>query len=169
MATFTAHKELTPETLEALLNREVPAEWTSVQGSFINECDTDRQDWRGRLFRAMYEVVALRTPGASKKEDKDYYLFEMESNFELSKSLKEAGWNQYNCTIRLPQKEGMKAKRTSYSLHFWGKQIQNGRVCLDTVILAKLKLEGKYLPELGSAEDHELSQIIRKWYKALEG
>ena len=168
MATFTAHQELSPNTLEALLNGDVPAEFSSVEGKFVNECDTDSQDFRGELFRAMYEYVSLRVPGADKKADKDFYSFEMESNFELSKSLKDAGWQQFNCTIRLPQMEGMKAKKTAYSLHFWGKKMQNGRVALDTIVLAKLKLEGKYLPELGSLEDYNLQQIIKQWYKALE-
>ena len=169
MATdFTAHQELTQEILDALINGEVPHEWASAEGKFINECDTDPQDFRGRLFRAMYEVIALRRPGADKKADKDFYRFSMESNFELSKSLKEAGWEQFNCTIRLPQMEGLKAKKTAYNLHFWGKVMPNGRVALDTIVLPKLKLEGKYLPELGSAEDHELSQTIKQWYKALE-
>ena len=167
MATFTAHEPINPDTLEALLNGDVPAEFSSVPGKFINECDASANTWCGSLFYAMYEVVSLHTPGEDKSENKDYYRFSMESKFPLTVSLKKSGWEQFNCTIRLPQLEGLKAKKTAYTLHFWGKRMGNGRVALDTILLPKLKLEGKYVPSSEEAGE-ELRDVVKKWYRALE-
>ena len=48
-----------------------------------------------------------------------------------------------HCTVRRPQVKGLKAKKTYYPVHFWTK---DGRA-----ILAKVKIEGKYVPEGGEA------------------
>jgi hypothetical protein len=97
-------------------------------------------------------MLTQTKPGLDKKENKDFYQFSMEPKFELSKSLQESGWKQYNCTIRLRQLEGQKAKRTHYTFHFWAQPSPSG-IDYSQVILLKLKLEGKFIPSNSQEEE----------------
>ena len=141
---LSATQEITPEILAALLNKEVPSEWNSTN-TFTNQCDMTAP-WQKILLKALGETIVTSRPGADKKENKDFYAFNMEPKFALSKSLQESGWKQYNCTIRLAQLEGQKAKKTHYTFHFWAQPYPDGGFRHSSIILLKLKLEGKFIP-----------------------
>jgi hypothetical protein len=140
---FSANETINPTILTKLLNKEVPNEWAS-NNTFVNHCDMT-EEWQVALINCLTKTLAERRPGADKKEDKDFYAFSMEPKFPLSKSLQESGWRQYNCTIRLGQLEGQKAKRTHYTFHFWAQPSPSG-IDYSQIILLKLKLEGKFIP-----------------------
>lgn len=140
---FSASNQVNESVLNKLLNKEIPLEWQSTE-KFVNECDME-QPWHGALLDCLAEMLTETRPGVDKKENKDFYIFNMDPKFELSKSLQKSGWKQYNCTIRLGQLEGQKAKRTHYTFHFWAMPTPCG-IDYSKVILLKLKLEGKFIP-----------------------
>jgi hypothetical protein len=145
----------------------VPQGWESVPGKYINAVDFEEDSWQDWLSRCAMQVVATIVPGGSKKENGDYYKFDMTPNFELSKSLKERGMCQYNVTIRLPQLPDMKAKKTHYTFHFWADPTtdhpqEEGTVCTFLTFLWKLKLEGKYIPS-SPEECEQIRKMAEEW------
>ena len=147
--TFSANETIDPNILVALLNNEVPTEWASTE-KFINRCDM-KDGWQAALVHCLNKMLTESRPGLDKKENKDFYQFSMEPKFALSKSLQESNWKQFNCTIRLAQLEGQKAKKTHYTFHFWAQTSPSG-IDYSQIILLKLKLEGKFVP---STEEQE--------------
>ena len=152
---------------ELMMEQTVPQGWESVEGKYTNAADFEENSWEDWLHRCAMQVVATIIPGENKKENGDYYKFDMTPNFELSKSLKERGMCQYNITVRLPQLEGMKAKKTHYSLHFWADPTtdhpqEEGTVCTFLTFLWKLKLEGKYIPS-SPEEKEQIRQMAENW------
>ena len=141
---FSANEEINNEMLTALLEGKVPQEWQSTD-KFTNKCDMN-EPWQKMLLKALGETIVTSNPGTDKKENKDFYAFNMEPKFALSKSLQESGWKQFNCTIRLGQLPNQKAKRTHYTFHFWAQPYPEDGFRHSSIILLKLKLEGKFIP-----------------------
>ena len=141
---ISVNDNATDEVVESLLKHQIPTEWESDYRTFINYCDCSDYFVQIVLEAFMmfqyHQVLNLPTVGASKKENSACYFFEKTThNFPLSKDLYAKGWRQVHCTVRRPQIQGLKAKKTYYPVHFWTK---DGRV-----ILAKVKIEGKYVPK----------------------
>ena len=152
---------------ELMTEDAVPVGWESVEGKFLNAADFEEDGWQDWLWRCAMQMVAVVVPGEDKKQNGDYYCFDMTPNFELSKSLKEKGYRQYNITIRLPQLPDMKAKKTHYSLHFWADPTtdhpqEEGTVCTFLTFLWKLKLEGKYIPS-SPEECEQIRKMAEEW------
>ena len=133
---ISVNDNATDEVAESLLKHEIPTGWESDYRTFINY-----KDCSDYFIQIVLEAfMMLPTVGASKKENSACYYFEKANhNFPLSKDLYSKGWRQVHCTVSRPQIEGLKAKKTYYPVHFWTK---DGRA-----ILAKVKIEGKYVPE----------------------
>ena len=133
---ISVNDNATPEVVESLLRHEIPNGWESNFKTFINYCDCS--DYFVQIVLEAF--MMLPTVGENKKENSACYFFNKAThNFPLSKDLSAKGWRQVHCTVRRPQIEGLKAKKTYYPVHFWTK---DGRA-----ILAKVKIEGKYTPE----------------------
>lgn len=133
---ISVNDSATPEVVEELLKHQIPIGWESDFKTFINYCDCS--DYFLQIVLEAF--MMLPNIGASKKENSACYYFEKAGhNFNLSKDLYAKGWRQVHCTVRRPQIEGLKAKKTYYPVHFWTK---DGRA-----ILAKVKIEGKYVPK----------------------
>ncbi len=152
---------------ELMFENAIPTGWESVEGKFLNAADFIEDSWQDWLLRCAMQVVATIVPGLTKKENGNYYCFDMNPNFELSKSLKEKGYRQYNITVRLPQLPNMKAKKTHYSLHFWADPTQDhpgprGTVFTFSTFLWKLKLEGKFIPST-PVECEEIRKMAEEW------
>lgn len=156
---FSANQTLDNQILVALLNKEVPTEWTSTD-KFTNACDMTEQ-WHIALLSCLTKMLTENSPGVDKKENKDFYAFSMEPKFQLSKSLQENGWKQFNATIRLAQIEGQKAKRTHYTFHFWAQTSPSG-IDYSQIMLLKLKLEGKFVPS--TEEEQQMIVELTKQY-----
>lgn len=156
---FSANQTLNNEILVALLNKKVPSEWQSTD-KFTNACDMTER-WHIALLNCLTKMLTENSPGLDKKENKDFYTFSMEPKFQLSKSLQENGWKQFNATIRLGQLENQKAKRTHYTFHFWAQTSPSG-IDYSQVILLKLKLEGKFIPS--TQEEQQLVIELTKQY-----
>lgn len=135
MNQITVHDAATPEVIDALLQCVVPVGWESTPDT-INLADAT--ETQAEVIRRGIELVrsAARFGPVDKTVSPDAYLFSMEPKFELSRSLLDAGWRQWHAVIRLPQRDGFKAKATHYPVHVWLHP--DGRT-----VLAKLKLEGK--------------------------
>ena len=161
---LSANEEATPGVIALLLGGAVPKEWKSVEAKFLNEEDVREGTWEHWLLRAAKQVIQLAIPGEDKKANPDFYKFEMKTNFALSRSLKLQGWKQYSLTLRLPQVEGLKAKATAYNFHFWAKHDVEG--ILHSVVLMKLKLEGKYIPESTTAMS-ELTKMAKDYFLSI--
>ena len=133
---ISVNDSATPEVVGQLLKHKIPSGWGSNFKTFINYCDCS--DYF--IAIVLEALMMLPTVGASKKENSACYFFEKKNhNFPLSQDLYLKGWRQVHCTVRRPQVEGLKAKKTYYPVHFWTKDGE--------IILAKVKIEGKYLPE----------------------
>lgn len=66
-------------------------------------------------------------------------------SYKLTQSMHAAGWKQYQSVINTKtegqaEEEGVKHKRYRYACHFWVAPSQQ-------ILLGKLKLEGKHVPE----------------------
>lgn len=157
----------TSEIINDLMTNAVPTGWESTD-KYINAADFREESWQDYLWRCAMQVVGTTSPGADKGQNKDYYMFQMTHNFELSKSLKQHGWNQYAITIRLPKLDDLKAKKTHYTFHFWGDpgprdpSQEEGTISTMFTLLWKLKLEGKFIPS-SEEECQQVRLMAEEW------
>ena len=132
---LTTEMGATPSVVQKLCQGSIPQGFES-NSMFLNY--SDASEYFQNIIRAA--ILMLPGVGASKEQNKDCHYFEMaKHNYELTRSLAASGWRQVHCVVRLNQIEGLKKKKTHYPVHYWTKD--------DLVILAKVKIEGKYIPE----------------------
>lgn len=132
---LTTEMIATPDVLSQLCQGSIPQGFES-NSIFINYSDAN--DYFKNIIRAA--IMMLPGVGSSKEENRDCHYFQMaKHNHELTRSLAASGWRQVHCVVRLNQIEGLKKKKTHYPVHYWTKD--------GAVILAKVKVEGKYVPE----------------------
>ncbi len=152
---FSKDSELSPRILYRLLDGHVPEGWESDYKKIINFADVYPGSFfhtiMSRGISAVKQGLQAKKIGESKNENKNLYYFSMEHKSRLSKSLSAAGWRQVNCTVRLPQVDGIKAKKTHYAVHMW--------VYENDVILVKVKIENKFIPT-NYADPHPLLKVV---------
>ena len=132
---LTTEMGATPDVVQQLCQGSIPKGFES-NSTFLNY--SDASEYFQSIIRAA--IVMLQNVAESKEENRDCHYFNMtKHNYELTRSLAENGWRQVHCVVRLSQIEGLKKKKTHYPVHYWTK---DGKV-----LLAKVKIEGKYVPE----------------------
>jgi len=132
---LTTEMIATPDVVLSLCQGLIPKGIES-NSTFLNYPDASE------YFRDIIRmgVAMLPNVGASREENRDCHYFNMtKHNYELTRSLAANGWRQVHCVIRLEAPLGFKKKKTHYPVHYWTKD--------GAVILAKVKIEGKYVPE----------------------
>lgn len=140
---FSANSPLMIDSLTRLMAGQVPPEWQSTD-LVVNEADCP--EWALPIFEKAKDMIQ-RTPGApSRKASKDCYVFANKQHSPLGQSLKDNGWVQFSAQVQhFKSKEeamdlGEPYRQYRYSVHAWKHRVTNH------IMLAKLKLEGKYIP-----------------------
>ena len=143
------NQPVTEETLERLVNGEIPEEFNEGQSN------TTFWNWKQGpeyaeflIWSGFNQLKAALADGAtgSKVDNRDFYIFTSNPKYQLTKSLKANGWVQWHVVVTLRTLEeamelGVKYKAGRYPVHFWvGPENQ--------IILGKLKMEGKKEPSM---------------------
>lgn len=140
---FSANSPLTLDTLTRLMAGQLPPEWQSTD-LVVNECDCP--EWALPIFEKAKDMIQ-RTPGApGRKASKDCYVFSNAKLSPLGRSLNENGWVQFSAqvqhfkTVEEAMDFGEPYRKYRYSVHAWKHRESQH------IMLAKIKLEGKYIP-----------------------
>jgi len=134
--------------------------------------DREFQRWANYLIKQGREHLRfnLSKDGPTHKSPDCYSFSLKKTNYPLTTSMVEAGWKMWHTAIQLKSKEecaelGVRFKQYRYAIHCWVSP--DGEV-----VLAKLKLAGKYIPDFADAvetvrADLDLAHKAREAIRAI--